>query len=287
MPARSRYDLSNSFEGRTALVTGGSSGIGEKCADAFADCGGNVAITYAKGKDRAEAIQGRLGGPDRVSIHKLDLTSADSIGEVIGSVRERWSDWSGNGALVHSAAVGSATVKRYLPQEATEADEIAAFYGINTIGSHLLIKATYEAMLADPSTARRDMVIISSVGSRLQVFPGFQIADGVSKAALAYLMDNYAALTVRDRRFRINTVCPGATDTPMLQASFLDQLDPAARADFDAQHVPKGRVTPPEEIADLVLYLCSDLARAIHGATIDASTGLALRPGLITEMGGH
>lgn len=275
-----RFDLSRSFEGRTALVTGGSSGIGKACVEAIADCGGTVAITYAKGRQRAEELQERIG-VDRSSIHALDMADHSSIHRLIGEVRDRWPEWARNGALIHSAAVGTATVKNYV---AEGADELGAFYGINAIGTHHLMDATMGVMQEEEGQARRDLVGISSVGSTLQIFPGFNIADGVSKAAVDLIYRNFAARTVLDPRFRINVVCPGATDTPMLQASFLDHLSAAERADFDARRAPKGRVTPPEEIADLIVYLCSDLAHAVHGATIDASSGLALRPGLITEM---
>ncbi len=274
-----RFNLASSIEGRTALVTGGSSGIGEACVEAFREAGANVALTYSRGENSARAIQERLGGEDHISIHKLDLTSAESVRGLSGEVAQRWPDWLSRGIFVHNAAVGTATVKHYAEDPA---EQIAALYQINTVAAHQLIADVVAKMEAVEGDEVRHIIGISSVGSRLAIFPDFNVADGASKAALDYIVRHMAAARVMDPRFNMNVVCPGATDTPMLRESFIDGLG-NARAEFEKTHLPAQRFITPKQIADAVMFLCSEQARMIRGATIPVTGGLELRPGLLTE----
>jgi NAD(P)-dependent dehydrogenase (short-subunit alcohol dehydrogenase family) len=70
----------------------------------------------------------------------------------------------------------------------------------------------------------------------------------------------------------------------MLQRSTLDQMSEARRAEFIAA-LPRGRLIEPEEIARLIVFLCTPAASVLHGAVLDASMGLGVRPGLMTEFG--
>jgi NAD(P)-dependent dehydrogenase (short-subunit alcohol dehydrogenase family) len=271
------------IEDRTALITGGSSGIGEACARLLSDMGAKVAITYSRGEERAKKIQEQLGGPDNVSIHQMQLQDPKSIISTLDQVSEQWPNWAQSGMLIHSAAVGTATVAHHCPEKGPE--QTAAFYGINTTATSTLLKTAIGIMDQAANPTRRDIVTLSSVGSLFQVFPSFNPDDGASKAAVAFYTKHLAAQKVLDPNYRVNVIAPGATDTPMLQESFLNSLSPAERDHFDKHHFPNGGVTPPEDIAKIIAFLCSDLANAIRGATIDASAGLSGRPGLLTEIG--
>jgi NAD(P)-dependent dehydrogenase (short-subunit alcohol dehydrogenase family) len=103
----------------------------------------------------------------------------------------------------------------------------------------------------------------------------------MSKAALAHLGRQLAAETVHEP-IDVFTVCPGAVDTPMFRGSSVDHLSEAERAAL-MQRLPGGRMIEPGEIADLVVYLCSEAGRVLHGAVIDASFGAGVRPGVLTE----
>lgn len=275
---RSRYDLAAGIEGKTVLVTGASSGIGKACAEALLACGAKVAGTYNRRPDGLRDLE--ENAPGLFSSHAIDMGDGNSIRRVVDEVSRRWGDLDG---LVHSAGVGSATVVHY---EADPYRQTDAFFRINATGTKTLLDATLAAMDRNQDyKARRDIVVISSVGSKLQIFPDFQSADAASKAAAADLALHEAGKRIHDARYRINVVCPGATNTSMLFESVLYHFegDPTARAAFEAQ-LPHGRLIQPDEIADFIVYLISDRAAAINAAVLDATSGLALRPGLVTEM---
>jgi NAD(P)-dependent dehydrogenase (short-subunit alcohol dehydrogenase family) len=124
------------------------------------------------------------------------------------------------------------------------------------------------------------IINIASVNGGVAMFPAFRVADGMSKAALAYLTRHVAAETVH-APVDVFAVCPGAVDTDMLAASTLSALKPARRRALEAR-LPMSRLLRPEEIADLVWWLCGDDARVLHGAVLDASMGLGAHPGLLT-----
>jgi NAD(P)-dependent dehydrogenase (short-subunit alcohol dehydrogenase family) len=79
-------------------------------------------------------------------------------------------------------------------------------------------------------------------------------------------------------------VCPGATDTEMFRQSTLNRLSEDERQAFLAT-LPKGRLIAPSEIAELVAFLAGPQSTVLHGAVIDASMGLGVRPGRISEAG--
>jgi NAD(P)-dependent dehydrogenase (short-subunit alcohol dehydrogenase family) len=108
-------------------------------------------------------------------------------------------------------------------------------------------------------------------------FPGFHLADGMSKAAQAYLGKHLQAEHVHDP-IDVFTICPGSTETPMFEASTLSKFDETGRAQF-VRTLPGGRLIDPDEIAALALWLCTDEARVLRGAVLDASLGLGSYPG--------
>jgi NAD(P)-dependent dehydrogenase (short-subunit alcohol dehydrogenase family) len=124
------------------------------------------------------------------------------------------------------------------------------------------------------------VVNVASVGGGIAAFPGFHVADGMSKAALAYLTRHLAAELAHEP-VRVVAVCPGAVDTEMLRASTLDGLSAAGR-DALLARLPGGRLIRPEEVAELIHWLTLPAAALLHGAVIDASLGLGSHPGLLT-----
>ena len=125
------------------------------------------------------------------------------------------------------------------------------------------------------------LINLSSVGGGMAVFPSMSVADGMSKAAVAFLTRQLAAETTH-RPVDVFAICPGATDTKMFQESTLNKLDLAPKRAFVAR-LPKGRLIDPKEIATLVCFLASEHSGIMHGAVIDASMGLAVHPSLIAD----
>ena len=266
-------DMHINLEGYTALVTGGSRGIGKACVQSLAERGANVALTYQRGKKEAEEIASDY--PGQVTCHQLDLQNPDSIKKCMEDVRST----SGNlHIVVNNAAVGSATVEKYQPDPARQD---SAIFEINADGVLKVSQAAIEAMKKNTDNKQCKLINLSSVGGGIQVFPGFKLSDGMSKAAVAFMTKQLAAELVQTR-IDVFAVCPGATNTEMFQESTLNSMSPTDRELFE-KSLPKGRLIEPEEIAQLITFLSSEYSTVLHGSVLDASMGLGVRPGLITE----
>jgi NAD(P)-dependent dehydrogenase (short-subunit alcohol dehydrogenase family) len=102
----------------------------------------------------------------------------------------------------------------------------------------------------------------------------------MGKAAVAFLARQMAA-ELAQAPVDVFAICPGATETPMLEASTLSAMAPETRRAF-VERLPKHRLAQPAEIAELACFLCSPQSRILHGAVLDASLGLGVNPGLVT-----
>lgn len=158
------------------------------------------------------------------------------------------------------------------------AEQDSMMLSINADGT---LKMCQEFLLL-PEGVGRKLINVSSVGGGITAFSGFRLSDGMSKAAVAFLTRQLAAETVY-KDVDIFAICPGATNTPMFQASTLDKMSTEERANFSAR-LPKSQLIEPEDIASLVHFLATPASRVMHGAIIDASMGLGSRPGLLTEI---
>ena len=234
--------------------------------------GWTVALTYLDGVERPEPLAEALQGQP-ATLHPLDLRSTASIRACLAGVQARH---GGIDALVNNAAVGTATVAAMAD---TDEDRDAVMLAINAAGTLAMCRG-FLAMTGT-GTAARKIVNLSSVGGGIATFPGFSLADGMSKAAVAQLTRQLAAETVH-QPVDIFAICPGATDTEMFRQSTLNHLSAEDRARVIAG-LPKGRLIQPEEVATVAAFLLSPASTLMHGAVIDASMGLGVRPGLISE----
>ncbi|MGH3908248.1 MAG: SDR family oxidoreductase [Pseudonocardiaceae bacterium] len=169
--------------------------------------------------------------------------------------------------LVNNAAVGSKTIERYVPGPARVQE--AGFLRINSAGPLWLT----QQVLPDMINRRYGKIInISSVGGGVAAFPGFHIADGMSKAAIAYLTRHLAAELLH-QPVNVFAICPGAVDTTMLAESALAGLPEGQRCEWEAR-LPQHRLIQSAEIAEVVWWLAGEAAHVLHGAVLDASMGL-------------
>jgi NAD(P)-dependent dehydrogenase (short-subunit alcohol dehydrogenase family) len=258
---------------RAVLVTGGSNGIGRATVLRFARGGDRVWFTYRLGKARADDLldQLRREGVEEVEAFEFDQGDWESherlLAELPGAVD----------VLVNNAAVGSATVSRYAGEGRPEQDR--AMLTINALGPLWLTNQVLPGML---DRGYGKIVNIASVGGGISQFPGFRLADGMSKAAMAHMTRQLAA-ELAHSLVDVFALCPGAVHTEMLEASTLGHLSPDSRRDL-LHRLPRRRLIEPEEIADVVWWLCQQPARVLHGAVIDASMGLGVHPGLLTAF---
>lgn len=255
---------------RRVLLTGGNGGIGIELIRVFAEAQYHVTFTYRpdeESRGRALDLIERFGNR-RVEALPLDVGNRASHAELI----ERLS--GPVDVVIHNAGVGTKTVERVTSIPKAQ-DEV--FFRVNALGPLWLTEDLLPAM-RERGTGK--VVFVSSVDGGITHFPRFRAADGMSKAAVAFLGRQLAAslaLTGID----VFTVCPGATDTPMFQASTLRDLTPEQRQTLESS-LPGGRLIEAREIADLCLYLCRDEARILRGAVIDASLGLGVCPTILS-----
>ena len=251
-----------------ALVTGGYRGIGRAVVTRLQDAGWQVAYSVLPDREPTDSLPGCTALP-------LDLRDRASIRACLTAVHQQF---GGLDLLVNNAAVGTATVAMF-SDDPDEQD--ALMLGINAAGTLAMCRGFLALPATRPGT--RKLINLSSVGGGIATFPGFSLADGMSKAAVAHLTRQLAAETVH-QDVDVFALCPGATDTEMFRQSTLNPMSAPDRAAFLAA-LPKGRLIRPEEVAELVAFLATPASTLLHGAVLDASMGLGVRPGIMTERG--
>ncbi|HEY8434566.1 MAG TPA: SDR family NAD(P)-dependent oxidoreductase [Sphingomicrobium sp.] len=194
---------SKPFEGKLALVTGASRGIGAATAEALAQAGAHL-ILVARTASALEEIEERIhSGGGSATIAPLDLTEGESIGKLATAVAERWEKL--DILVLNAAMLGSLT-----PVQDIDPKEYSRLLSINLLANQAMIAAF------DPLLKRADradiVALTSSVGGEPRAFWG---AYGSSKAALEALLGAYADETEYTGRVRVHIVDPGATRTRM------------------------------------------------------------------------
>jgi NAD(P)-dependent dehydrogenase (short-subunit alcohol dehydrogenase family) len=250
---------------RTVLVTGGSSGIGAATVRRCAAAGDEVWFTYRSGRDRAAALSAETGA----RAFAFDQGSSASHAALLAALPKPVD------VLINNAGLGSKTVEAYAPGDVRGQD--LALMTVDALGPLWLTQDLVPGMV---SRGYGVVIFVASVGGGVSQFPGFRHADGMAKAAVAYLTRHLAAEHVHTP-VDVFGVCPGAVETPMFEASTLDALSASERASLE-RRLPKGRLIRPEEIAEVLWWLTTDSARVLHGAVLDASMGLGVHPGLLT-----
>lgn len=200
--------MSKPFEGKLALVTGASRGIGAATAEALAAAGAHVILT-ARGASSLEQVEEKIhqaGGT--ATIAAMDLTENDNIQKLAQAVAERWG--SLDILVLNAAMLGSLS-----PVEHLDPKELERVFRLNVLANQALISAF------DPLLRRADKAdvvgITSSVGDEPRAFWG---GYGASKAALDTLLGAYADETAYAGKLRVLIVDPGATRTRMRQLAF-------------------------------------------------------------------
>ena len=202
------------FEGKVALVTGASRGIGAATAKALAAQGAHVIITARTAKD-LEAVEDAIfdaGG--NATIAPLDLTDGDSIARLAAAVTERWGKL--DILVLNAAMLGTLT-----PVPAIDGAEFARLFTLNVTAQQVLI-ASFDALLRK-SDAGRLVALTSSVGAAPRAFWG---AYGASKAALETLVASYGEEVKNLSAVRTIIVDPGRTRTQMRAKAYPGE-DPA------------------------------------------------------------
>jgi Dehydrogenases with different specificities (related to short-chain alcohol dehydrogenases) len=248
------------FTNKVAFVTGATSGIGRACALAFAKRGASVACVGRK-DEALEAVTNEIksGGGDALKL-KANLAHEDESEEV---VEQAVTTYGGIDILVNAAG--------HISNGTIENTSIESWDEMMNINVRSIFKLMQNAL---PSLIERkgNIVNVSSV-TGLRAFPGV-LAYCVSKAALDQLT-RCSALELAARGVRVNAVNPGVVITEIHKRGGMNDNQYSAFLEHSKQTHPLGRVGRPEEIAELVVFLASDQASWITGATYSIDGGRA------------
>ena len=250
------------LEGKTALVTGGSRGIGRGIALGLASEGADIALTYFRSRQGAEETAAAIQNQGRQTlVIRANLADAKDIDELFEEIGTAW----GRLDVFVSNAV-SATLRPVLEMESRHWDHIlsanlTAFFECSRRCIRLM------------NSRQGKIIAISSLGGR-ECAPGYA-ALGVAKAGIEALA-RYLAVELADQNINVNVVCPGVVDSSGLEA--FASVVPDVK-DYKQQLVgrtPAKRAGTPEDVARVVVFLCSPQAEWIRGQTIIADGGLSL-----------
>jgi NAD(P)-dependent dehydrogenase (short-subunit alcohol dehydrogenase family) len=243
---------------KVVIVTGASSGIGKTTAERFAERGASVVVAARRseeGESVAKEIR-KTGGEARFI--RTDVSSEEDVQALVEQTVEAY----GRLDCAFNNAGGAPTAPRGRIHE-YPVDDWDAVVDVHLKGIFLCMKHEIRQMLEQGGGAIVNMSSIYGLSADRIAYPSYV----ASKHGVIGLTRS-AAVQYARKNVRVNAVCPGVIRTPMLDRSL--QINPEAEVRYTALH-PIGRLGEPEEVADSVIWLCSDQASFVtgHAMTID------------------
>ena len=247
------------LSGKTAVITGGTTGIGLATAKRFVDEGAHVFITGRRQAELDAAVK-ELG--DNATGVQGDVSNAEDLDRLYAAVADSGRHIDvvfANAAVIDVARIGEIT------NEHLDYQLDVDFKGV-----------VYTVQKALPLLNDGGSVILNSSNTNAKGSEGIGVYAAI-KAALRSFARTWAS-ELRDRKIRVNVVSPGATDTPGIN-SLANLLNPGPNAveqfeDYQRGIVPLARFGTPEEVANTVLFLASDLSSFTTGADIPVDGGI-------------
>jgi NAD(P)-dependent dehydrogenase (short-subunit alcohol dehydrogenase family) len=247
------HAVNDELAGKTALVTGSTSGIGLATAEQLAALGAHVLVVgrdTARGEAAVKGVRARGGVADFIQADLHDADSARNLATQALAISDGRVD-----ILVNNAGISI-----WGPTNDTREEDFDAVFGTNVKAAYFLV-----AEIAPTMAARGAGAIVNVTTMAAEIGMAGMSAYGASKAALNSLTQSWAA-EYGPQGVRVNTVSPGPTRTPGTEpmGDTLDQL---------AAQAPLGHVAQPGEIAEAIVFLASDRASFVHGARLNVDGG--------------
>lgn len=255
------------FEGRVTLVTGAGSGIGRVVAREFARSGSRVIATDVSLAGAEETVEEIRGLGAEAVCRRMDVTRE---AEVTSTTSELSAEVGPIAVLVNCAGVSS--MRPFL--ELTEQDWDHNM-NVNTKGVFLVTREVVRSMVT-----RRQGCVVSIASAAGKEGTPLLAHYSASKWAVLGLTQSVAREVARFG-VRVNAVCPGCVRTPMQDREVewegeLRGMDPEDVRQGYIDHTPLGRLCEPEDVADVVHFLCSDRARFMTGQALNVTGGIVL-----------
>ncbi|MCC8400896.1 SDR family oxidoreductase [Paraburkholderia sp. MMS20-SJTN17] len=249
--------MSTDLDGKTALVTGASSGIGRATALALAAAGARVLVHFGSDEPAAnsvvETIRASGGAADKVA---ADLSTANGPHELARQVRTLVGDRL-------DILVANAGIAKNAPIEETTIEDFDRLFAVNVRAPYFLVQQLLPVLGVGSS-----VVLLSSLAARSAV--GNLSAYAATKGAIDTLVTHFAA-ALGERGIRVNAIAPGVVETDMSNFARTD-----AGREFTLSLQALKRVAQPDDIASAALFLASDAARWVTGDTLRVDGGSKL-----------
>lgn len=250
----------NRLEGKVALVTGGGSGIGQTCAQFFAAEGAAAVVVVDRDEEglaRTEALVTEAGAA--AMPFTADVTDVDLPQLAVAEALERFGQID---VLLTAAgiSVGQTVVK-------TDPEDWDMVFGVNVKGTYLWMRAVIPSMLERGSGS------VITVASQLAINGGRGNAAYIASKGAVVALTRTTANDYATAGVRVNSLLPGATETPLLDRSFGRLSDPDTARQRSLDRHPMGRFGRPEEIAHAAVYLASDESSFTTGTEIRVDGG--------------
>src|SRR3989441_629189 len=245
--------------GKVALITGGASGIGRATSLLFACEGAVIAITDINEEAGQAVAQEIISAGGRAIFERADVSCAADCQRVVGRVRREF-------GAIHILFNNAGIIRRASLVELSE-QEWDRVMEVNVKSIFLLSRVVIPLMSKDGG------------GSIINMASGWGLAGGPRAAAYCaskgavVLLTKAMAIDHGPQNIRVNCICPGDTDTPMLRSEAAMLGDPMDRHMAQAADVPLRRVARPEDIARAALYLASDASSFVSGAPLIVDGG--------------
>src|SRR5690348_2543547 len=261
------------FTGKVALITGGANGIGRAASLGFAKGGAKIVLV-----DRDAAAGEATAGVVRQQGGEARFVSADvtKSAEVRDYVKAALDAYGAIDCFFNNAGIEG----KWAHTAEYDEDMFDAVIGVNVKGVFLGLRHVLPVMLQQ----KRGAIVNTASVAGLVATPGMP-AYVASKHAVIGLT-KAAAGEVARQGVRVNAVCPGPVDTRMIHSleAQLDPGNPAAVGERYKAGIPSGRYTTPEEIASVVLFLCSEFAANVNGAQWVVDGARTAVGGAVTTM---
>lgn len=257
------------LKGQKALVTGASSGIGAAVARALGAAGASVAINFASGAEAAHRIVDEIKANDVDAMAiRADVSRED---EVQAMYRQMFQAWGTIDILVNNAGV-----QRDAPFTEMTLEQWNFVIGINLTGMFLCARDAVREMIrrgirTELSRAAGKIICISSVHEKIP-WAG-HINYAASKGGVLLFMQTLAQ-ELASHRIRVNSIAPGAIQTPINRAAW----ETAEARTALLTLIPYGRLGVPEDIGKAAVWLASDDSDYVHGQTLFVDGGMTLYP---------